>query len=38
MNFAAEIWLQYHNWKGDYRLVGAAVSGPACEEIEITEI
>lgn len=38
MNFAAEIWLQYHNWPGDYRLAAAAVSGPASETIEITEI
>ena len=38
MDFAVQIWLQYHTWKGDYQLAAAAVSGPACEEVEITEL
>lgn len=38
MNFAAEVWRQIYHWDGDYRLMAAAVSGPACEEIQIIEI
>jgi ribonuclease HII len=38
MNFAAEVWRQNFGWIGDYRLMAAAVSGPACESIELIEI
>jgi uncharacterized protein (TIGR00252 family) len=38
MNFAAEIWKQSYNWRGDYRLMAAAVSGHDCEKIEIIEL
>ncbi|HVS78731.1 MAG TPA: hypothetical protein VHD84_00365, partial [Candidatus Saccharimonadales bacterium] len=38
MNFAANIWCQNYNWRGDYRLMAAAVSGFDCESIEITEV
>ncbi len=36
MQFAADIWVQQHNWQGEYVLSGAAVSGPDFE-IEFIE-
>lgn len=38
IRFAAEIWIAENNWSGDWRLLAAAVSGPAANEIEIVEI
>ena len=38
MDFAATVWLQHHNWNGDYRLMAAAVSGPDCESIDLIEV
>jgi Holliday junction resolvase-like predicted endonuclease len=38
MVFAASIWCQRFNWSGDYRLMAAAVSGQACEQIQLNEI
>lgn len=38
MNFAANVWCQNFNWNGDYRLMAAAVSGEACEEIQLIEL
>ena len=37
MNFAAEVWIQNHNWPGDYSIMAAAVSGDECQDIQITE-
>jgi Holliday junction resolvase-like predicted endonuclease len=38
MNFAAEMWKQSYDWKGDYRLMAAAVSGADCEDIKLVEL
>jgi len=38
MDFSAEVWCQHFNWKGDYRLMAAAASGPDCQGIEIIEL
>jgi len=37
-DFAARIWCQSYNWNGDYRLLAAAVSGAACDKIELIEV
>lgn len=31
MTFAANFWVQSHNWQGDYRLAAVEVSGPTYE-------
>ena len=36
--FAAEMWVAENNWSGDYRLVGAEVSGLSFEHVKIVEI
>ena len=38
LHFAARIWCQHHNYEGDYRLVGAEVTGANFERVNIIEI
>ncbi len=38
MGFAAKVWCQSNSYEGDYRLLGAEVSGPNFEHIELVEI
>jgi putative endonuclease len=38
MRFAAEVWALDTNWLGDYCLLAVAVSGPACEHVEVVEV
>lgn len=36
MRFAANLWTQYNNWEGDFRLLAVAVNGDG-QNFEITE-
>ena len=38
MQFAARLWNQTNDWNGDYRLLGAEVSGLNFEHINLVEI
>lgn len=38
IGFAARVWCQNNDWEGDYRLLGAEVSGLNFENIELVEI
>lgn len=38
LKFASELWVQLNNWEGDYRLIGAEVSGHDYEAIDLTEL
>ncbi len=38
MTFAAEVWVQQSGWRGDWRLMAAAVSGLGFENIALLEI
>lgn len=38
ISFAARVWCQNHDYEGDYRLLGAEVSGLNFENIELIEI
>jgi putative endonuclease len=38
IGFAARVWCQNNDWEGDYRLLGAEVSGLGFENINITEL
>ncbi|MDO8591534.1 MAG: YraN family protein [bacterium] len=38
IKFSARVWCQNNNWEGDCRLLGAEVSGPNNENIELVEI
>ncbi len=38
MQFAARLWNQTNDWDGDYRLLGAEVSGLDFEIIDLVEI
>lgn len=38
MSFAAEMWVQQNSWSGDYRLLGAEVSGLNFDQVSIVEI
>jgi putative endonuclease len=38
LNFASEVWVQENNWAGDLRILAAAVSGEAYQEIELLEV
>lgn len=38
MRFAAELWVQAHDWGGDWRLAVASVSGPKAENIDFLEL
>jgi len=38
IKFAARIWNQQHEYEGDYRTIGAEVSGPNFENISLVEI
>ncbi len=38
LKFASELWVQLNNWGGDYRLLGAEVSGQGYEAISLTEL
>lgn len=38
LRFAARIWNQDHNFEGDYRIVGAEVTGPDFGDINLVEI
>ena len=38
LKFAARVWTQNYNWDGDYRIMGAEVSGPVYEHITLIEI
>lgn len=38
IKFAAQVWCAQDGWDGDYRLLGAEVSGPSYEHIEIVEL
>lgn len=38
IGFAARVWCQNNNFEGDYRLLGAEVSGLNYENIELVEI
>lgn len=38
LKFAARIWNQDHNFEGDYRIIGAEVSGPDFATINLVEI
>jgi len=38
IGFAARVWCQNNDWEGDYRLLGAEVSGLNFEDIGLVEI
>jgi uncharacterized protein (TIGR00252 family) len=38
MMFAAEMWVQEHNWQGEYCLAAAEVAGPAFAVTDFIEI
>lgn len=38
IKFAARHWNQQHDWNGDYRIIGAEVSGLNFEDVKIIEI
>jgi len=38
LRFAARVWSQQYNWDGDYRIIGAEVTGINHENIELVEI
>ena len=38
VTYAAQTWVNEQDWDGDYRLLAAAVSGDAYQDVEITEI
>lgn len=38
IGFAARVWCQNNDWEGDYRLLGAEVSGLGSENINILEL
>ncbi len=38
IKFAAKIWCQQNDWDGDYRLLGAEVSGLNFEHIHLSEL
>lgn len=38
METAARLWVAENNWDGDWRLMAADVSGPACERIGLMEL
>ncbi len=38
ITFAARVWCQENNWSGDYRLLGAEVSGEDFSNTEIIEL
>lgn len=38
MGFAAGFWTSQNNWDGDYRMLGAEVTGSDFENIELVEI
>ena len=40
MNFAAQIWTQFNNWNGDYRLMAASVTTDGLDYIieEVIEL
>lgn len=38
MEFSANLWVQNMNWRGDYRLMAASVSGDNYEQVALIEI
>ena len=38
IKFATQVWCQNNDWEGDYRLLGAEVSGLNFENIDLVEI
>lgn len=38
MQFAADFWVACNNWRGDYMLMAAAVTGSGCDTVELVEI
>ena len=34
MHFAAEMWVQQHNWRGDYQLAAVSIDGTNIELVE----
>lgn len=38
IEFAAHFWVAQNRWNGDYRIIGADVSGPNYENIDLVEI
>ena len=38
LKFAARVWVQNKSWDGDYRIIGAEVSGQDFGTINITEL
>jgi uncharacterized protein (TIGR00252 family) len=38
MEYAARLWCRNYDWKDDFSLMAAAVSGDNCQEIQLVEL